>query len=245
MMNTSVIKNRLNELKFYGMQDAFQAYLQTGQNQLSGVELLDHLLQQEWEFRQNRNISTRIRQARFRYQASVEQIDCTTHRNLSKDLLLRLADCSFIKKKENVLITGSTGVGKSFIASALGHQACIMGYKVLYFNTLKLFSQLKMARADDTYLKELNRMEKHHLLILDDFGLQVLDNNTCLSLLEIIEDRHGKTSTIVTSQVPVENWYDLLGEQTIADAVLDRLVHASHRIELQGESMRKSKKATN
>lgn len=244
-MNTSMIKNRLNELKFYGMQNAFQAYLQTEQNQLSGLELLDHLLQQEWEYRQNRNIATRIRLARFRYHASIEQIDCTAHRNLSKDLLLKLADCSFIEKKENILITGPTGVGKSYIASALGHQACMLGYKVLYFNTLKLFSYLKMARADDTYLKELNRIEKHHLLILDDFGLQVLDKSSCLSLLEIIEDRHGKTSTIITSQLPVENWYDLLGEQTIADAVLDRLVHAAHRIELLGESMRKSKKITN
>ena len=121
----------------------------------------------------------------------------------------------------------------------------MMGYKVLYFNAIKLFSQLKMARADDTYLKELKRMEKHQLLILDDFGLQVLDHNTCLALLEIIEDRHGKTSTIITSQMPVEKWYDLLGEKTIADAILDRLVHASHRIKLEGESMRKVKNSTN
>jgi len=241
MSTTTSIQNRLSELRFHGMQKAYQAYLATNQPAITASELVDHLLQAEWEYRQNRQIASRITQARFRYQACLQQINYRAARNLSKEQILRLSDCSFIAKKENLLITGSTGVGKSYIASAFGQQACSLGYRVLYFNTMKLFSKMKMAKADDSYLKELNRIEKHHLLILDDFGLQAFDAQACLSLLEILEDRHGKTSTIINSQIPVKNWYELLGEQTIADAVLDRLVHNAHRIELAGESMRKVK----
>jgi DNA replication protein DnaC len=157
---------------------------------------------------------------------------------------MRLADCSFIEKKENVIITGATGVGKSYLASALGHQACIMGYKVRYYNMTKLFSSLKMSKADNTYLKEIGRIEKQDLLILDDFGLHPIDPATRLALLEIIEDRHSKSSTIIASQVPVNKWHELLGEQTIADAILDRIIHSSQRIELQGESLRKKQAKT-
>ncbi len=153
--------------------------------------------------------------------------------------MLRLNDCSFIKNKENILITGPTGTGKSFIASALGHQACMMGYKTMYFNIQKLFAQLKAAMADGSYFKLIAKIEKQHLLILDDFGLQPMDNHNRQALMEIIEDRHTKHTTIIASQLPVNKWHRSIGESAIADAVLDRLVHAAHRIELNGESMRK------
>jgi DNA replication protein DnaC len=163
-------------------------------------------------------------------------------RNLDKNQMMRLGDCSFISRSENIIIIGSTGIGKSYIASAIGNQACTIGYKVLYANTYKLLSRLKMAKADGSYIKEIARIEKQDLLILDDFGLQPFDGNNRSALMEIIEDRHGKHSTIITSQVPVSHWYDLIGEQTIADALLDRIVHDAHRLELTGESLRKKQR---
>ena len=133
-------------------------------------------------------------------------------------------------------------MGKSYIATALGYQACIQGYRVMYFNTTKLFSMLKIAKADGSYLRTLAKIERQNLIILDDFGLQPLDSQNRIALLEIIEDRHNKGSIIVTSQIPVKGWYEIIGEKTIADAILDRLVHQSHRIELEGESMRRKRK---
>jgi DNA replication protein DnaC len=138
-----------------------------------------------------------------------------------------------------VIITGPTGSGKSFLASALGHQACQDGFKVLYCNLGKLFAKLLIMKADTSDIREKDRIEKHDLLILDDFGLEMLDTQDRITLLEIIEDRHGKRSTIITSQLPVAKWYDVIGDPTIADAILDRIVHTAHRIELRGESLKK------
>jgi DNA replication protein DnaC len=154
---------------------------------------------------------------------------------------MRLADCNFIKRKENVIITGSTGIGKSYLASALGHQACSLGYKIMYLHSTKLFAKMKMAKADGSYLKELVKIEKQDLILIDDFGIQPLDSASRTVLMEIIEDRHGKASTMFTSQVPVNMWHEVIGEQTIADAILDRIVHDAHRVEMNGESMRKKK----
>lgn len=162
-------------------------------------------------------------------------------RNLDRNTVLRLAECEFVEKNENILITGSTGVGKSYLGTALGYQACIQGFKVSYFNTSKLFAKLKMAKADGSYLRELAKIERQDVIILDDFGLQALDSHNRITLLEIIEDRHNNGSIIVTSQIPVQGWYDIIGEKTIADAILDRLIHQSHRLELHGESMRKKR----
>ena len=233
---------KLKQMKLHGMARAFATSLESGKAQnYTADELLSLLIDFEWDERSNRKLFYLTSRARFRYKAAVEQISFDAHRQSHKNQILRLADGEFIKKKENVLITGSTGVGKSYIASALGHQACSCGYKVLYQQSSKLFAKLKMAKADGSYLKELGRIEKYDLLIIDDFGLQPLDAQCRNALMEIIEDRHGKTSTIFTSQVPVNKWHEIIGENTIADAILDRIVHDAHRLELKGESLRKKR----
>ena len=144
-----------------------------------------------------------------------------------------------IEKCENILITGSTGIGKSYIASALGHHACSVGYKVIYYSAPKLFAKLKMTKADGTYIKEIAKIERHQLLILDDFGISPLDAQNRAAFMEIVEDRHEKGSIIITSQVPVSKWHEVIGEKTVADAILDRIIHQAHRLELKGESLRK------
>jgi len=199
---------KMNQLKLFGMHRAYQGLLETsGTRQLTSDELVNLLVLSEWEDRENRKINRSLRNARFRYQASLEEVDFTSQRNLDKNLILRFTDCSYIDRHENILVTGPTGVGKSYIASALGHQACMKTYKVLYCNTQRLFARLKVARADGSYLKEMNRMERQDLLILDDFGLQPLDTQNRMLLMEIIEDRHERKSTIISSQLPLEQWY--------------------------------------
>jgi len=233
---------KMRTMKMYGMVRAFRTSLESGNaDKWTADELVSMLIDSEWDDRYNRKLNRNIQNARFRYKAAVEQINFDTPRDLNKNLVLRLADCDFISKKENVIITGSTGIGKSYISSALGHQACSLGYKVLYEHTSKLFARLKMGKADGTYLKEITKMEKQDLLIIDDFGIQPLDQQSRTILMEIIEDRHGKRSTLVTSQIPVNKWYEVIGEQTIADAILDRIIHDAHRLELKGESMRKKR----
>jgi DNA replication protein DnaC len=240
-MNTNTL-DKLRKLKFFGMYHAFKSCLETGQTaEYTTDELLAHLVEAEWDDRQNRRIERTILYARFRYKASVENIHYHADRSIDRNQVMRLADCTFIDRNENLLITGSTGIGKSYIASAIGHQACILGYKVFYASTPKLFAKLKMAKADGTYLKETTRLERQQLLILDDFGIQPFDAQSRAALMEIIEDRHGKTSMIITSQLPVSKWYEVIGEKTIADAILDRIVHDAQRMELKGESMRKKR----
>jgi len=240
-MNDQTIE-KMRIMKLFGMVRAFRTSLESGKaEKCTADELLSMLIDAEWDERYNRKLNRSVRNARFRYKASVEQINFDDNRVLNKNQVLRLADCGFIDKKENVLITGSTGVGKSYIASAIGHQACSLGYKVLYDHSSKLFARLKSGKADGTYLKEITKIEKQDLLIIDDFGIQPLDQQSRIILMEIIEDRHGKKSTLFTSQVPVNLWHEIIGEQTIADAILDRIVHDSQRLELKGESMRKKR----
>ena len=202
-------------------------------------EMIAQLIEAEWDDRQNRSIQRHITNARFRYKAAIEELHYHTDRNIDRNQVMRFAECSFINKHENILITGSTGIGKSYIASALGYQACAQGYKVMYHNTAKLFGKLKMAKADGSYIREIAKIERQNLLILDDFGIQPFDAQSRAALMEIIEDRHGKTSIIITSQVPVSKWHEVIGEKTIADAILDRIIHEAHRLELKGESLRK------
>ena len=238
--------DKMKKMRMLGMVRAFQSSLESEETAgLTTDQMINFLICSEWDDRQNRNIERQIRNARFRYQANVEDIYYDGDRNLNRNLMLRFAECTFVEKKEHILITGSTGIGKSYIASAIGHQACSLGYKVFYANVSKLFAKLKMAKADGSYIKEIARIERQDLLIIDDFGLQPLDNQNRSILMEIIEDRHGKGSVIITSQIPVHLWYEIIGEKTIADAILDRIVHDAHRVELCGESLRKKKNEMN
>jgi DNA replication protein DnaC len=241
-MSENILK-KLRQMKLLGMANAFESSLSnTKVDKLSFDEFLSILVEAEYDDRTNRRIQRNIRNARFRYKASMEELYNDVERNLNRTLLTRLASCAFIGKAENVLITGSTGIGKSYIASALGNQACIQGFKVFYSNTKKLFTKLKLAKADGSYLTELSRLEKTDLVILDDFGLQEFDSFSRNALIELIEDRHGKKSTIIASQLPITLWYEIIGDETVADAIMDRIVHDAYRIEMQGESLRKRKK---
>ncbi len=233
---------KLKKLKLSGMARVYQTSLENNTlMHLSADELLKTMVEAEWDDRLNRNVERRLGNAKFRYRSDVESIDFGAERNLDKNQVMRLAECIFIKKHENILITGSTGIGKSHLATALGHQACTLGFKVYYANVAKLFSRLKMGKADGTYIREIAKIERQDLLILDDFGLVPMDNPNRSALMEIIEDRHKKASTIITSQLPVNCWHEVIGEKTIADAILDRMVHDAHRIDLQGESLRKTR----
>lgn len=205
-------------------------------------EWLATLIEAEWQHRQSQRLRRSLRQARFRYTSCLTDVDHQSPRNLDSNQWQRLSDGSFIDRKENLIITGATGVGKRFLASALGHQACVPGYKVLYQSTAKLLSRLKMAQADNSYNREVARIEKQDLLILDDFGLTPIDKASRYILPELMEDRHGKRSTLIATQLPVSSWYELIGAQTVADAILDRLVHTAHGIELKGEPLRKKQK---
>jgi len=232
---------KMQQMKLTGMLRAFKQTTETNfAYNFTADELLAYLIDAEWEDRHNRKLNRLMSNARFRYRASIEQIDFTQSRELDKNFLLRLAGCEWLRKAENVLITGATGTGKSFIASALGHQACTEGFRVLYFNSLKLFSKLKFAKAEGTYDKELKKIKQQNLLILDDFGLHPIDEQSKLILLELLEDRYGESSTLIASQFPSQSWYEMINNPTVADAILDRLVHNSHQIQLKGESMRKT-----
>lgn len=238
-MNTDTL-DKMKQMRLLGMHRAFKTSLETEKNdQLTADEMTALLIESEWDERHNRSIERTTKNARFRYKASVEQLDYDGKRGLDKNHIQRLADGKYIIEKENILISGPTGTGKSFLASALGQQACQQGFKVLYANVTRLFAQLKMAKADGSAIRDLAKIERQDLLILDDFGIQPLDQLSRSSLLEIIEDRHGKRSTIITSQLPIKQWYDVIGEKTVADAIMDRILNNAQRIELKGESLRR------
>lgn len=208
-------------------------------HELSLAEGLEMLLQAEEQQRSN-NRTDRLRKgARFRYSVSTEELLYGSTRGLDKAQVTHLVMGDYIDKGECVLITGATGCGKSFLASALGHHACSQGHKVAYYNLQKLLIKTKMSRIDGSIYKFFESLSKTDLLILDNFGLSHLEKQQQMDLMEIIEDRHAQKATIIASQLPVSSWYEIIGEETIADAILDRLVHTSHRIELKGESLRK------
>ena len=234
------IENQLTQLRLHGMKINWNALQETKRlGGLTLVEGLEILLQAEIQDRNNRKFDRLRISAKFRYQASIEELKYDATRGLDKGLVSTLVTGNYINKGESILITGATGCGKSFITSALGHHACAQGFKVAYFNVQKLLQKTKMARLEGTIHQFLQKLSKADLLILDDFGMTNLEKNHQLDLMEIIEDRHAKSATIIASQLPVASWFDVIGEATIADAILDRLVHTSYRIELKGESLRK------
>jgi DNA replication protein DnaC len=241
-MNTTQTLEQMRELKLTGMLHSYQSQLELSINhQLEAHELIAHLLQAENLYRSNARLITLLHAAKLRFHAIPESIECSVARNLSKAQWSLLLESSFVQQGENILITGATGCGKSHVACALGYQACLLGIKTRYFNMNRLIETVSMAKTEGSYLKFLNSLEKIPLIIIDDFGLQALNKNMKLALLQIMEDRYAKKSLIVTSQLPVANWYEYLDEPTLADAIMDRMTAKSNRIELKGESRRKKK----
>jgi DNA replication protein DnaC len=241
-MDNNLTLEKLRSMRLYGMYDAFKTSLEnTLKEQMTQDQFISHLVASEWDNRRNRAVERAIKAASFRYNAQLEDIDYSFQRGLDLNQVERLAALEFIKDNKDLFITGPTGTGKSYLATALGNKACMEGYRVFYASTAKLMSQLKIAKVKGTILSDLKRLEKTDLLILDDFGMQTFDSQSRGILMDMIEDRHQKRSTIITSQLPVKGWYDVIGEKTIADAILDRLVHHSLRVELFGESIRKRK----
>jgi len=239
-MNNNQTIEKLKQMRLGAMAELHAAQLKDNRTDKSTPdEYLALLTDHQWEDRQNKKIGRLLKQARFKQPAVLADIDHNQNRNLDKNMFERLATLDFMARKENIIITGASGLGKSYLGQALGHRACMMQYRTIYSNTARLLKRLKLSKVDGTYLKELNKLLKADLLILDDFGLQSFDNHAREALMDIIDDRHNMTSTIISSQIPVSAWYDIIGEGTIADAILDRIVNSSHRIDLKGESLRK------
>lgn len=241
MLNHPTLE-KLRTLKFHGMARALEEQLNSSDfDSLSFEERLGLLVDREFSERENRRLQTRLRHAKLRQQACMEDIDYQHPRGLDKSLMLSLGTCRWIDEHLNILVTGLTGTGKSFIACALAHRACMEGFKALYFRSSRLFSDLVMAKGDGRYNKLMSSIAKTDLLVIDDWGLSTLTDQERRDLLEIMEDRHGVRSTIIAAQLPVEHWHEVIGNPTLADAILDRLVHNAHKINLKGESMRKKK----
>ncbi len=234
-------QDKLQALKLYGMLKGFQEQ-RTGSeySDLSFDERLGLLIDRESTERENKRLIARLKHAHLRQEACIENIDYAQHRGLDKSMIKVLSTGQWVKEHLNVLITGPCGVGKSFIACALSHKACLMGHSAFYVRAPRLFNDLALAKGDGRYPRLMKSLAKTNLLIIDDWGLATLSDDERTDLLEILEDRHNIRSTIVTSQLPVKHWHEIIGNATLADAILDRLVHNAYTIELKGESMRKS-----
>lgn len=242
-MNYQKTLELMRSLRLIGMADRYNAIMETPIHQRpDAVVILAQLVEAEDLYRNNRRMLSAIKNARFRYQASLNDVIYSDQRNITREIITSMADCSYIDRGENIIITGATGCGKSYLASALGYQACTKGKRVAYFSLPKLLSKLKTDKLDGSFRKEMDRIENKNLLILDDWGLTPLDTAARLALLQIIEDRHSRYSTILTSQLPISAWHQYINENTVADAILDRIIHQAHRIELKGESLRKTTK---
>jgi DNA replication protein DnaC len=238
-MLTEPTMEKLRTLKLYGMLTALELQMSSSEyKDLTFEERLGLLVDREVLDRANRRLKSHLKSAKLRQQACMEDINYRHPRGLDKSLFLSLSTCQWIRDHHNILITGPTGVGKSFLACALGHRACMEGFKVLYSRAPRLFHELNVARGDGRYSKLMNQLAKTHLIIIDDWGLTALSHQEQRDLLEILEDRHGIHSTIIAGQPPIEDWHQLIDNPTIADATLDRLVCNAYRLSLQGDSMR-------
>jgi DNA replication protein DnaC len=228
------------------MLESLQEQLQQPDMQsLSFEDRISLMIDREWWLRENNRIKNRLKNANLRQTASMEDLDYEPSRGLSKAVMQTLSSCQWIREHQNILLVGPTGTGKSFTASALGHKACLEGFTVRYVRCPRLFQELAVAKGDGRYLKLIQQISKTQVLILDDWGISPMDEGHRRDLLEILDDRHQQASTIVTSQLPLKHWYDFIGDPTLADAILDRLIHNAHKLELKGESMRKKKSKFN
>ena len=233
----------LRQMKLEGMANAYESILLMPINQQPDChELLARLADAEQQHRADKRMKMYLRLSRMRYQTTIQDIDVSEKRNLSKAQLMLLSDCAYLDRGENILVTGATGCGKSYLSCALGNNACVHGYRTLYFNMNRLKEQIAIAKTDGTLIKWLDRLKKAKLIILDDFGLQPINHEVKMALLQILEDRYERSSIVICSQLPVAKWHEYLEEPTIADAILDRITPKSHRIELKGKSLRTSLK---
>ena len=242
-MLCSQTQRKLFELKLHGIAAALKEQMESSQyEELGFLDRLSLLLDRELTLRENRKLQRLLNGAKLRQQACIEDVDFQVPRNLDKTLVLSLASCEWIAKGHNLLVTGPTGVGKSYLACALGHQCCLHGKKVLYFRMSAFLRELKDRRDRGEFIKLQKQLLKTSLLILDDFGLQELKQQERMDFLDILDDRANRLSTIIVTQVPINHWHELIGESTIADAILDRFIHNAYQIQMKGESMRKKKK---
>jgi len=243
MLNQQTIE-RLYALRLQGMAAAFQEQLtQPDMADLSFEQRFSLLVDRQWAFRENKRQSMLLKNAKLKINACVEDIDFKKHRGIDKSVILSLAGCSWVQQAQNIIICGPTGVGKTYLACALTNCACRNGFTALYARIPRLLPQIAIARADGSYAKLMNKLSRAKVLILDDLGLAPLNDTERRDLLEVLEDRYGLAATIVTSQLPINLWHDCIGDPTIADAILDRLVHNAHKLELKGGSMRKNQKS--
>lgn len=237
-MNQQTLQS-MKHMKLTGMHTLYESVLELPvDKQPTAHELIAQLIDAEHHYRKDKRMSMYLRLSKMRYAASMMDIKCTAKRNLSTESLTPFMDSAYIHRAENIAITGATGCGKSYLACAMGHQACVNGKRTMYLNMNRFIEQITLAKVDGTIIKWMNRIAKTHLIILDDFGLQQLSKEIKLVLLQIMEDRYAKHSTIICSQLPVKKWYDYLEEPTLADAILDRFLHKVHRFELKGKSLR-------
>lgn len=244
-MLTNPTLDQLNALKLTGMVKAFKEQLSSDSYEsMSFEERLALLVDMETTEREDRRFKTRLKQAKFRQTAYMEDLDYAPERGLNKSLMRSLHSGKWIKEGTSILISGATGAGKSYLACALGQRACVNGFKTRYFRSVRLLEDLRLARGDGRYPKLIQTLAKTHLLIIDDWGLTKLGDRESQDLLEILEDRYQLNSTIIASQLPVELWHETISNPTLADAILDRLIHHAHKIALDGDSMRKKKKSS-
>jgi DNA replication protein DnaC len=240
-MNQTTILDKINDLNYQGLKEAYLRQIEdVNYSRLGFDERLYNLLEAQEIFMHNKRIATNFRQSKIKdKQAALEEIEYHSRRKLSKTVIKDLANMNFIRNHQNIIITGKTGTGKSYVAQALANRAILDGFKAYYIRVPTLLEDIKISRADGTYTSLLRKYSRFQLLVLDDFGITQMSADDATNLFEIIEDRTEINSTIITSQLPVSQWYNYLNNDTVADAILDRIVHSSHRIELEGESMRK------